>query len=360
MTKTIAFTPNNARLLEDKDAILERLMGHLESLRLAKRAARAPETGPDEPAKEEEPLVSYEDRKRLMAWSRAIADRRALKNGLGHLRPEDRRRLLRAPREMRLDGPTDAHRADEIAAILFEESPWLRPAIDVIWRDMRRNASAGLGLKFRPILLNGPPGIGKTHLARRLGELTRVPSLNFDVGSSSEGFRIAGLPRGWGTAHPSEVVETILSTGCATPIVFVDEIDKSGTMYSTRGTSTSVVSALLPLLEPRSAAAWSCPYFQIVFDMSHVNWILASNFAALIPEPLRTRVHIVHLAGMGHGDLVAAAKRACEVRDLPSEAVDDIQTILSAIPDGHTSLNMRTLSRLLADREEMERRPRLN
>jgi hypothetical protein len=368
MSRKIRFLLNATQLVEDRDVIKSRITDHY--LRLKARAAaqvsgEAVETG-EAPSLSflddgiDEPTISWEMRKKIDRRATYIAKRHARLNGLGHLKSEPRATLLAAPRVMSLEGPADEHAADEIAAALFEESPWLQPAIELIWRDMRRFAREGLGLKFRPILLDGPPGIGKTHLARRVAELSGLPELNFDVGSSTEGWRITGMNRGWGSSYPSSILSCILDMGCANPVVFIDEIDKAGTCYSKTGVSTSIVTSLLPLIEPRSAYGWECPFYGCKFDMSHVNWILASNQVELVPEPLRTRVQVVPLSGMGHEDLIGAAARECRRRDLSDEAVEDVAQVLSALPRGHPSLNMRTLSRLLDDRAELERQPLLN
>lgn len=363
MTKTIRFLLNANQFPEDQDAIMARLRRHLQALR-AKTADPDSEPGwgvaPSDDL--DGPVRNYGsvDVEKIRRRADAIVKLRRKKNGLGHLDREIRQRLLDAPRAMRLDGPANEHAADELASKLYEESPWLAPAIEVIWQDMRRFAREGLGLKFRPILLDGPSGIGKTHLARRIGELSGLPALDFDVGSGSEGFRLTGLSKGWGTAQPSQVVERILDSGCANPIVFVDEIDRAGVLFSKGGLPTSVITSLLVLLEPRSAEGWECPFYQLKFDMSHVNWILASNRADLMPEPLRTRLRIVSLPGMRHIDLNLASLRQCRLRGLSDQAVEDIARVLSVIPPGHSSLNMRTLSRLLDDREVLERKPTLN
>lgn len=368
MSRKIRFLLNATQLVEDRDVIKARLTEHY--LRLQARAAAKASEETVEAGEEpnlyvlddgiEEPKVSWEMRKKIDRRATYIAKRHARLNGLGHLKSEPRATLLAAPRVMSLDGPANEHAADEIAAVLFEESPWLQPAIEVIWRDMRRHARDGLGLKFRPILLDGPPGIGKTYLARRVAELSGLPELNFDVGSSTEGWRITGMNRGWGTSHPSSILSSILDTACANPVVFIDEIDKAGVCYSRAGVTTSIVTSLLTLIEPRSAYGWECPFYGCKFDMSHVNWILASNWVELVPEPLKTRVQVVSLSGMGHDDLIAAAARECRRRELPDEAVEDVARVLHALPRGHPSLNMRTLSRLLDDRVELERRPVLN
>lgn len=362
----VRFLLKAKQLPEDRALIEERLKSyalHLRSRNADDDASRLEEIKAEQKTildELEEGGLPWKLTDRIRKRAAKIAKRHERLNGLGHVRSEDRKRLTAARSMMRRAGPVSEHAADEIAAQLYEESPWMQPAIEVIWRDMRRHARDGQGLRFRPILLDGPPGIGKTHLAMRIAELSGVPGLDFDVGSSSEGWRVVGMPRGWSSAHPSQVVSIILNTGVINPVVFIDEIDKAGVLYSRQGTATSIVTSLLTMLETRSAAGWECPYYQLKFNMSYVNWLLASNDVDRLSEPLRTRLHVVHLPGMRHGDLIAAAEQRCARLKLPPEVLEDVARLLHAFPSGHPDLNMRTLSRFMADRAELEERPVLH
>ncbi|MEX1663838.1 AAA family ATPase, partial [Thioclava sp. 15-R06ZXC-3] len=62
-------------------------------------------------------------------------------------------------------------------------------------------ASGGRGLTLPPVILVGPPGIGKSHYARKLAELAGLPVRMIDVGAGSAGFRISGTEKGWATAQ---------------------------------------------------------------------------------------------------------------------------------------------------------------
>ena len=89
-------------------------------------------------------------------------------------------------------------------------------------------AEHGAGLKLRPTLLVGGAGLGKTHLVRRIAELSKLPVVHIDGGAGSEGFPIAGLARGWGGAECGRPLKTMISSKICNPIIVIDEIDKAG------------------------------------------------------------------------------------------------------------------------------------
>lgn len=280
--KTIPFAAK-LRLWPETAADIEaRLKRHLVKLRKARHEAW--QASVEEPAAEPPPAdkddlsdelplepsvqrprgvlikVTYHDEERIRRRARALVRAREAVSGATHVRKEDLERLRGVMGGVELRGPASEHEADEIAARLLEEMPWHARALEVLWRDMRQGARAGQGLRFRPILLDGSPGVGKTHLALRLAELARVPHAYVDVATSSDGFTLAGAQRTWGSANPGRPVSLILETRVGNPIVFVDEAEKGGTHHSYKGgTPTSAHLSLLSLLEPASARVWSCP-----------------------------------------------------------------------------------------------------
>ncbi|MCF7702224.1 hypothetical protein [Loktanella sp. M215] len=81
-------------------------------------------------------------------------------------------------------------------------------------------------------------------------------------------------------------------------MIVVDEICKAKSGSSEKGAHFSFSDSLLSLLEPATARAWECPYFRIVFDMSYISWILTSNTASNIPEPIRSRCQLLEVPAL--------------------------------------------------------------
>ena len=222
-----------------------------------------------------------------------ILNAREKVSGLKHLKAEAAARLRPIIRGVELAGPVNEHEVDELVAKLFEEMPWHACVLEILWRDMRQAARDGEGLHFRPLLIDGPPGIGKTHLALRLAELARVPFAYVDVASSSEGFTLSGAQRTWSSAAPGRPVETILESRIGNPLIFVDEVEKGGIHYSaTYGTATSAHHALLSLLEPASARVWQCPIFRN--RVPHGPDLLALGHQRLAPAARALALALAH------------------------------------------------------------------
>jgi hypothetical protein len=299
---------------------------------------------------------------RLDGLLRRVERFAARNDPLQHLKKEDRDRLYPIAAGVALRGPTTAHRIDEIAATLYAEAPWLAVLIEAIWIDMQQAYAEGReGLWFRPTLANGPAGIGKSRLMRRLAALCGdVPVVEIDVGSASAAFRIAGAEKGWSSATPGRPVETILQHRVGNPVVIVDEICKAAEMRDTRGMSTSIVNALLPLLEPATAARWECPYFRLPFDMRRVNWLLTSNDLDRVPAVLKSRCRVIALPRMTLKDLEGFTRAEIARRGLDEAVIDLVMLNLAVLEPDDPRLNARTVIRMLDRCAQVARRPMLN
>ncbi|WP_386173752.1 AAA family ATPase [Sulfitobacter sp. R86518] len=329
----------------ENESVVDRLTGHL--LRL--RASNGDQIDID---------LSSKDEAKIRRRAKLIWDIREGYVSSRTLKREDRERLKSASTGVTLRGPATEHEVDLIGAALHDEMPWMRPVTEKIWLDMRSHLqSGGVGVKFSPTLIVGPPGIGKSHLARRLGELSKSPSMAIDVSATTEGFSVVGSQRTWGSSTPGRPVQAILETGVGNPIVVIDEICKARIVTSSNGANTSVLHGLLGLLEPVSARNWDCPYHQTSFDMSHVNWILTANLNDRLPDALRSRMRIVSVPPLTTDHLVQFAEKEVLKRGLSNEIVEDILRLLSAYPDQHPLRNLRTVTKHLNDIEALCKMP---
>ncbi len=235
------------------------------------------------------------DRRKLRDRANRLAKTRVAASGIAHLRTDEIERLRPAFSDMRLIMCRDEARADEIAAVLHEESPWLGRATEYVWHALRQSALRGDPVKFRPVILNGPPGIGKSLWARSLAKDLTLPYADVDASKNGAGFGLVGVERGWGSAQPGRPLDLLLAQRIANPLIVVDEICKAKSGASAGGSHFSFSDSLLSLLEPATARTWECPFFRVTFDMSHISWILTSNTVSNIADPIRSRCQIIEV-----------------------------------------------------------------
>lgn len=207
--------------------------------------------------------------------------------GTDHLADTDKVKLAPLRDGLPVARVQTEHEADEIAAALHAEMPWMGPATKEVWHGLRASVRGGrLGLRFNPLVLVGSPGIGKSHWARRLAEHLTVPVTKNDASNEPATFSLVGVQRGWGSAAPGKLMATVLRERHAGPLVIIDEIEKTGDVNAVGGSRHTLTYALLPLLERMTAETWECPYFQVRVDMSWCNWVLIANSRMGLPEPL--------------------------------------------------------------------------
>ncbi|WP_343116680.1 AAA family ATPase [Ostreiculturibacter nitratireducens] len=187
-------------------------------------------------------------------------------------------------------------RADELAAELHAEMPWMGPATEAVWHAMRASVRASApGFRLPPLLLDGPPGIGKSTWAQRLASLIGTATMQIDAASEAAGFAVAGCQRGWSSAAPGRPLELILRQRIGNPIIVVDEVEKPGRVTSAGGLAHGLTDALLGPLEPVMARGWACPYFRVTFDMGWIGWVMTSNDWRHLSPPFLSRCRLIRL-----------------------------------------------------------------
>lgn len=216
------------------------------------------------------------------------------------------------------------------------------------------------GFRCRPIILNGPPGVGKSFWARRFAELFGAPSIAIDATGETAGFSVGGVQKGWSSATPGRPLSLILQERIANPVVIVDEVEKAGRASSMRDSVPSITDALLPLLEPLSASHWNCPYYQLVFDMSWISWIFTVNTTTSLPEPFLSRCRVVTVGAVTGDDLQSFARLQGKQRSLSDPSIDAILGAIVARERGRQAVNLRMITRMLDLAEILEMAPLLN
>ncbi len=201
-----------------------------------------------------------------------------------------------------------------LIAQLRSYAPWLDPAIAVIERQLRIQLLTGRPwLAWRPLCLEGPPGTGKSYLARLIGALARAGTMTLELGGVSDSRVLEGTARGWANAQPCWPALVMAQTKTANPVLLLEEIDKAG--GSNQGGVPHHV--LLSLLEAETAREHWDKCLLAPVNLSHICWIATANDASLLPPMLRSRLDIVRIEGPSaeHFDAVLAALVAAIARD---------------------------------------------
>lgn len=204
-------------------------------------------------------------------------------------------------------------------------------------------------LKGQVLCLAGPPGVGKTSIARSVAEAMGRKYVRLSLGGVRDEADIRGHRKTYIGAMPGRIMTAMAQAGSSNPLMLLDEIDKMGNDF--RG---DPASAMLEVLDIEQNNAFRDHYIELPFDLSDVLFVTTANDLGTVPRPLLDRMEVIELPSYTAEEKVQIAKRHLLPKQLAKHGLSKTQLVISeeimhAVVAGYTrEAGVRRLEQLLA------------
>lgn len=292
-------------------------------------------------------VITYLETMLDLPWDRCSAD----------LDASEREALVPTSAAGAVDGPLLARARAVLAADHYGLDKIKKRILEYLAVLELKTAAAGGGDHARAykgpiLLLVGPPGTGKTSIARSLAAALQRPFVRLSLGGVRDEAEVRGHRRTYVGALPGSIVSALRRARASDCVMLLDEIDKLSSGSGVHGDPTA---AMLEVLDPEQNHAFRDHYIHVPIDLSRVLFVATANTLDTIPEPLLDRVDVVPVSGYTYDEKVAIARRHIVPKQIDAQglrpellALDD--DVLRAIATGYTrEAGVRTLERRVGD-----------